>query len=92
MGQYKAFFGNIKLTELDNIWCYYIFLKCVFWDNTVRKMGHLRTFCRNIMLLWDNIRCFFGNIKLTESDNIWSYYFWDNTVQKWDISRRCVEI
>jgi len=27
-----------------------------------------------MVLLWDNIRCFFGNIKLTESDNIWCYY------------------
>jgi len=44
-----------------------------------------------MVLLWDNIRRFFGNIKLTESDSIWCYYmlqkcvFWDNTVRKWDI-------
>jgi hypothetical protein len=70
----KTFFGNIKLTKSDNIRCYYMLSKCVFWDNTVQKMGHLTPFCRNINVIMGQYKMFFGNIKLTESYNIWCYY------------------
>jgi|LakMenEpi02Apr12_1017379.scaffolds.fasta_scaffold08295_1 hypothetical protein len=44
----RCFFRNIKLKESNNIWCYYILSKCVFWENNVLTMGQLTMFCRNI--------------------------------------------
>jgi len=60
----RLFFGNIKLTESDNIWCYYMLSKCVFWDNTVQKMGHLTMFCRNINVIMGQYKMFFLKYKV----------------------------
>jgi len=41
----RCFFGNIKLTKKDNIWCYYA-LKMCFLGQYCPKMGQLKTFCK----------------------------------------------
>ena len=56
MGQYKTLFWNIKVTKMDNIWCYYMLEHCDFLGQYCPNMGQLKTFCKNIMVTkTDNI-------------------------------------
>jgi hypothetical protein len=64
------------VTITDNIWCYFMLKNCDFLGQYCPNMGHLKTFCQNIMVSkMGIISCYY---MLTKCD------VWDNNVKIWD--------